>query len=326
MSLAGQVSEELNPQTKRRLVHVKAVYSQGLRLSESGGEIEGGLAIVAFDNSLEMMMYTCLEYTQSKVKERVDFDVLLDRTSEALRNKGKDPGRILRPVEVKNLRKARNAVQHEGNMPSRGDVERFASTTEAVLRATCSEVFSVDFGEVSLAQLIRDSGVRGEFLKADAAYGEGRYPDSLVYCGCAFDSAMFMEEGRLFGSSMLSSRPKVKGEESEKILGYADKLAEEIEVLKLGLDYKAYQKFRESFGFKVGVWEPLGTPGVFQELEEELRKRTGGLYDLADQSLGTRARFCLDFAIESALRWEAIERRSWYELFGDILKSALQGR
>lgn len=326
MGSAGPEPSVLDSQTKRRLVHVKAVYSQGLGLSKAGGEIEGGLAVVAFDNSLEMMMYTCLEYSQSKVKERMDLEGLLDLTSKALTNLGKDACRTLRPVEVRNLHKARNAVQHEGNMPSRGDVERFASTTVSVLRAVCSKVFAVDFDEVSLAQLIRDPGAKSEFLKADAAYSEGRYPDSLVCCGCAFYSAMLMEEGRLFGSSMTAARPTVKGEENQKLLDYANKLAEEIEVLKLGLDYKAYQKFRQSFGFKLGVWEALGIPGDFPALEKELREKTKGLYDSADPSLRTTARFCLDFAVDSVLRWEAVERKAWFEVISDIFEAALRER
>lgn len=326
MGSVGPGPSVLDSQTKRRLVHVKAVYSQGLRLSKAGGEIEGGLAVVAFDNSLEMMMYTCLEYNQSKVKERIDLEGLLDLASKALTNLGKDTRGILRPVEVRNLRKARNAVQHEGNMPSRGDVERFASTTVSVLRRVCSEVFAVDFDEVSLAQLIRESGVRDEFLKADAAYSEGKYPESLVRCGCAFYSAMLMEEGRLFGSSMTAVRPTVKGEESQKLLNYANKLAEEIEVLKLGLDYKAYQKFRQSFGFKLGVWEVLGAPDDFPALEKELWERTKGLYDSADPSLRTTTRFCLDFAVDSILRWEAVERKAWFEVIGDIVGAALRKR
>jgi hypothetical protein len=312
--LADPEGVNLDPQTSRRLVHVKAVYNQGLRLAESGGEIEGGLAVVAFDNSLEMVMYTCLEYLGAKIPDRALYADLVSLALETLKEKGKDSADILNPSAMKSLHRARNSVQHWGNLPSRNDVERFRSTTETILQSMCKEVFSIDLGEVSLAQLIKNPAVKKEYLKADNAYSAGRYLDSMIFCACAFEYAVRLEQGRLFGSWISIARPRINSTEGNKLLEYVDKLEEEIEILKLRLDYKAYQVFRESLYYNVGVSQPLESISGLDKMETELRRKIGSSIDPSRTDLRQKARFCLDFVVDAILRWESVERASWFDL------------
>lgn len=275
---------------------------------------------MAFDNSIEMLMYTCLEYLLVKIRARKHFEDLVDLVSRALdKEKEQAAKEVLSPIEIKNLHRARNAVQHEGNLPSRGDVERYRLVTEAVLRNVCTQIFSIEFSDVSLAQLVKNQAVKTEYLKADEAFSAGTYMDSIIFCTCAFDAAMRLEQGRLYGRFLL--HPTAETEEGKRLLEYVDELNEEIEVLKLRLDYKAYQKFREILVFQVGISQPFTSIEDFGVMESELRSRISSSFaSLQETDFRPAARFCLDFTVDSTLRWEALERRTWYELFGEILK------
>ncbi len=308
----------MNPQTARRLVHVKAVYVQGVRQSEAGGEIDGGLAVVAFDNALEMMMYTCLESWQTRLKGRKSFEDLVDLLSGELEKEGKKASKTINPIEIKDLHKARNAVQHQGHLPSRGDVERYLMVTETVLGNICREVFSMSLADISLGQLIKNQSVQTEYLKADAAFAKGKFLDCMISCACAFDSAMRREQSSLYGSAILADRFLVKGEAGEKLLQYIEKLDQEVEVLKLRLDYKAYQKFREILASEVGVAQPFSTIDDFRKMESELHARISSSAMSKEEELRPRARFCLDFTVDSILRWETLERKTWFDLLGEF--------
>jgi len=85
-------------------------------------------------------------------------------------------------------------------------------------------------------------------------------------------------------------------------------------ILKLRLDYKKYQKYRS---IVASVFEPssrtenwLSTEPeqIFGEVREKLLKEKA-----ESHASGETVRFCLGFALESILRWESVQRETWYE-------------
>jgi hypothetical protein len=90
-------------------------------------------------------------------------------------------------------------------------------------------------------------------------------------------------------------------------------LSEEIEVMKLRVDYKKYQKYRE---ISTNLQPFLRIASDVTPIEEILSKARiilGSYIKKAEGVLKEYARFCLSFAIESILRWESVPRRAWYE-------------
>jgi hypothetical protein len=108
------------------------------------------------------------------------------------------------------------------------------------------------------------------------------------------------------------------------LLEYVDKLEDEIEILKLRLDYKAYQVFRESLNYNVGVSQPFESIIGFDELETELRTKIGSSIDPSRTDLRQKARFCLDFVADAILRWESVERASWFDLLIQMSQNSLK--
>ena len=92
------------------------------------------------------------------------------------------------------------------------------------------------------------------------------------------------------------------------------KLVEELEILKLRLDYKKYQKYREIFSFKLEPFFRLSSNEI-NEIESEIKKKINEAIiawkSKDKEELRKNVVFCSNFVIENILKWEAIPRKGW---------------
>jgi hypothetical protein len=215
---------------------------------------------------------------------------------------------LLHEVEIRNLHRARNNVQHHGIIPSIDDIERYKTLTQEVLSNLSIKIFGLKFEEVLLGDLIKDELVRSLYKKAEKAYVSASYEDALMCIAAAFEQAKKKEQGRIYGSGLLWTLL------GKKVDDVTNKIIAEIEILKLRLDYKKYQKYREIF---LGALEPFTAlssdtlEGVLNETRKLIANAISAWKGGDRRKLREETTFCLNFVIDSILRWEAVPRWGW---------------
>jgi len=316
----------------RRLVYVKRLYIHGAEHAESGTQVDLALAILNFDNALEMLLYATLEFLGHSIKNK-GFHELLNSVNEVIKKERPNVNidKILCEREVKNLHTARNNVQHHGVIPSAEDIKRFQVLTEYVITHIIKEIFGISVLDISLGHLIKDKMVRELYLHADNAYLSKNYSEALIYCVATFETAKNKEQDRIYGSGLtfmrLSVEDKRLNRSMKPIIEYIDALTEEVEVLKLRLDYKKYQKYRSIIrateltpSYRMTSYNIDSIITETKKLLNEKIQKTGA------QDLKGDVEFCLNFAIESILRWESVLREAWYEPLRRTINQFLRSR
>lgn len=305
----------------RRLIYSKVLLLHGTEHSHIGTSVDTALAILHFDNAIEMLMRIILEfYHASNIQKERIFDDLVNNVKVLIKSKHPEinPDELLRTREIKNLHLVRNNIQHLGVIPAAEEVLRFRIVTENVISSVTSKLFKIHFSELSLGALIKDRRIRKLYAKADKAFSNRNYHEAIIFCVAAFETAKNMEQDRIYGSGLTFKRISIEDgiSNTEKdIIEYVDKLAEEVEVTKLRLDYKKYQKYREISTklqpFLRIAWSLTSIKDILSKTREILG------YDIRKVEqpiLKEYARFSLSFAIESILSWESVPRRAWYEV------------
>jgi hypothetical protein len=316
VDLSGK--KELPESTLRRLVYIRRLYLLALQHIESGTWADLGLAILSFDNAIEALLQTILEYNNVRRGEKISFPKLLEVTTSAISKMGLHAEDILDQVAILGLHTARNGVQHHGHIPHPDDVQRFRTITEGVLEKVLGKVFGTSLSEVSLATLIKNDIVREFYVNSETAFYSGDYRSALINVVAAFETAKNLEQLSIYGSGISLFRGmKISGEEPQKLLEYIEKLDEEVEILKLRLDYKKYQKYRELFPNLepfTSVLESKNRSSLELVLDSnKILSNIEGLIGSAsifkhEETLKEHAKFCLDFAIENILKWESLPR------------------
>jgi hypothetical protein len=304
----------------KRLIYAKSLLVHGIEHADVGTPIDVALAILHFDNSIEMLMRTILESLSAPDNRERTFDDLINNVKNVVKIKKPkiDSDELLKVRDIKNLHLARNMIQHLGIIPAADEVRRYRILTEKVMMDIASELFGTPFPRISLGTLIRDETVRKLYTKADKAFSIGNYRDGLIHCVAAFETAKNMEQDRIYGSGFTFKRLSAESGKKvpKEIIEYMDTLAEEIEVMKLRLDYKKYQKYRGIFS---NLKPFLRIAGLFSQIDERISKTEEILGDEMNEvdqgALKEHARFCLNFTIESILRWESVPRKAWYDVF-----------
>ncbi|MCL4429429.1 MAG: hypothetical protein M1167_01635 [Chloroflexi bacterium] len=306
---------QINPDVMRHLSYAKSIYFHALQHSESESALDRAIAIVNFDGAIEMFLYAVMEHSGSEVANNADFYFLINSVKEKLIALGEKPS-LLQEVSIKNMHRARNHIQHHGIIPSIEDAERYKAITYKVMSNLTECLLKKKFEEISLAELIQDSLIKQIFEKAEKAYFSSDYVTSLIYTAAAFERAKTTEQGKLWGSGILLA--VLEKALKKKYEDGSDKLFEviitELEILKLRLDYKKYQKYREVYQFALVPFTTLQHNTEY-DLIREIRNLVSQVilrWQAMDSSeLKNTATYCLAFALDSILAWQAIPRAGW---------------
>jgi len=314
---------DIPPDTIRHLSFAKSLYLHALKHSNSDSILDRAISVMNFDGSIETFLYAIIDYIGSEVQERAKYSDLLN----AVKPKLKDSS-LLQEVSLKNLHIARNDVQHHAIVPCFNDVQRYKTLTYQVLSNLSKAVLQKDFDEISLSELIQDSLVKTLYKKGEAAYFLGNYKDSLIYTAGSFEKAKRIEQNKLWESGLtfnvLSKVFDNKDDSNDELL---DTIIEELEILKLRLDYKQYQKYREVFWFTLKPFSNILSK-TEDEIINEIKKASETaikIWEKSPDGLKARAIYCLTFALDSILMWESVERSGWSDVISALWKAVGSG-
>jgi len=132
----------------RRLYLARRMLSEGIEDAKNASDLARMRAILALDHAVELVVATLLSELRIDVKPKTFLPEML----RALCNEREALKSHLMPIVT--LHNRRNAVQHEGLVPSTEEVRLQAVYAEGFVRDSVREVENKELEEISLASLI----------------------------------------------------------------------------------------------------------------------------------------------------------------------------
>ncbi len=224
-----------------RLVNIKAIYDHSLRLLENPTPLEGALALVLMDNSLEAMLKLVLDEVNENPKKDPSFPVLLEKVLQTEQLKDLKSYQI----SLMGLRAARNGFQHQGIVPDLNSVlNQFKPITETFLQAVSKQKMGIEWTNVSLSLLIRNEEIAAIIKKSEQEFSICNYVAAAAYLISAFELTKAVATLYIFGSGLSTAREGLKKyRKDDPLVKYVTTLDEEIETFKLGLNYKDFRYY-----------------------------------------------------------------------------------
>ena len=312
----------------RRLAYIKALFRIGIDQLEKGTEPNTAQALLTFDNCVEMMLWLLADFHGIRIRQKkqdIPFPELLSLVNDEMRKR--NISRVLPSYgsDLQELHLARNNVQHHGIVPSISTVQRYRVVAESILVGSAEDSLKLSWGDISMALLISDLVVRELYSRAEKEYENQKYLEAALSLIAAFECMKAKEIDRRAGSGIFLTRAfaEAAGEKSsdphiKALSRYAKAIEGEVEILKLGLDYKGFQRYRD-----FTQTDPLDhiTISVKEEDPAEVltvvKNEFGSKVGLkeTDAELQEWLVFAFGFVIDSILRWQLISRAGVVESF-----------
>lgn len=244
----------LSPALTNKLICAKYIFLQGKEILEKGSPYSEGLAILAFQDSLEMVLRIIIEHLNFPLKDNAQFSALL----EALEKQRT----ITHKTALLQINKARVNFKHYGLEPKKEDVNKFKSDLDTFFPNALQSFLQIDFDSLSLATLIRHQRTSNWLMKAERFLQDEKYTDSIECSAKAFELYWnhFYEQNNRRNNSYLTNNIRklanirsvsevndtIKGlvqvvEDSEKQFKL---LHDELNIIAHGIILHEYRKFK----------------------------------------------------------------------------------
>lgn len=272
----------------RRLVLAKALYLHGCSHALHKDVVSRMLAIHHFDNAIEIVL-RCVAMRQRTQPEKKQFyfeDLLGKIDNVPLKE------------QMSALHRARNAVQHQGDIPSMESVAKYRNYAEDFFMMICKDLFGVRYEELFLSTLIERENLKKRVLEAEEAFGRGEFKPCIELCEDALILATFDEANILHKAGILTRHWGV---------------SEELKLV-LGQDY--LEKYRDKEYFELagelrGAILQLGQATTSMQFLGEHRmdflkhrQIVESLCQSSDEGLKNKAEFSLNFVTSLILKWQ----------------------
>ncbi|MDE1837644.1 MAG: hypothetical protein KGJ23_13660 [Euryarchaeota archaeon] len=305
-------------------------------------------AIVLIDATIESLLRTALEQRPrfgrgSGADSELHLGGLFTAVSRAYGTAGTPsisaaPALFANELEILRIHEVRNTIQHQSIPPAKDEVRVQVDAAQRNIRSLVKALFGLDWEHISISNLFDDPIFRSLFTRSEKALREGRVEDAVYSIIACFEAARFLEQHRIWGSLISWAKGSaheesvLKDPKHQAIVGYVSTLHDEVEVLKLRLDYKEYRAYAQiGFGVISPAWEVLA---AFGRTDEEMCahwkkalsgnfaqfKEKGALTPEVATDLTNWVTFAQRFTSDAILRWQEFWRPGWGE--GD--KSAAQ--
>jgi hypothetical protein len=190
-------------------------------------------------------------------------------------------------AQIKNLNAARTSIKHQGVLPDTTSLKQLPAIVSELLGDLCRVYLAVELESLSLVALIRNDTVRAWISRAEEKHETEDYEQALICLGYAmYHLAEFGTTGGLLGVLMAQPRKKL-----EFTKPYGTDFT--VELLEHGVDPFTYHRFRDL------------TPRMAYDTEEsQVVYEWDKNYGHAKNWTRTNSRFCIEFCVDCALRFE----------------------
>ena len=180
---------------------------------------------------------------------------------------------------------------------------------------------------MSRSLLFKDNVTRELFKAGESFWAANNFADAATCLVACLERARVLEQTRMFGSligwkrEIASLSEAAQDGKLEPIRDFLTSLHDDVEILKLRLDYKAYMKYRDIASNTLSPWadwEPFMVDSSQQVFEnsKKLLAMDSRLPD-TDYLKSDWLPFAFPFVENAILTWQSIERVGWVELLLD---------
>lgn len=282
----------------RRLTFVKYVYHIAKNQFRQNSDIEISRSLVTLDNCVEAYMWIILEVC---VPDKVN--TLHGKNFRDITKEMKNHVKNFEEISINELHDTRNNIQHKGTMIAESQAQRYFVIVDRLF-ASCNEIFGVEWDFVSLSILIKNKEVTNYVVNAENAFSKNNFQICARYIIMAFETAKSFRQISQFGSlitldkanadSVVNQYPSLK-----PLFDYVDKIEQDLEVLKMGLEYNYWKGYRHELG-------DLNPRNVLfdSQNKNDFDKNKFPLFQETPQEIENWVRRNFSFIVETILMWE----------------------
>jgi len=99
--------------------------------------------------------------------------------------------------ELDELNRTRVLIQHYGQVPDEREAYRLVATSENFMREFCAQSFNVDYGALSMLDIISNDSIRMTLQEALDARKKGSYEDAIMTAHLAIEKAKCVVQDRI---------------------------------------------------------------------------------------------------------------------------------
>lgn len=131
-----------------RLICAKYIFLRGVEVLDRGGSFSSGLAVLHFQDAVEMALRVIAEYLHCSLKENAAFNQIIDAID------GVGDRKLTHRSALNQLNKARLNFKHFGLEPKEADAKKFKLNIEDFFPFAVQSFLDIDFESISLTNLI----------------------------------------------------------------------------------------------------------------------------------------------------------------------------
>jgi hypothetical protein len=143
-----------------QLLLAKRLFLEAAKYAAKVDPVSCGLSISLLQDSVEMVVWALIKDKGISVKETDGFVKHLDTLKS-------NSVTLVGINHIHELNKARVGFKHYGNLPAKGEPEKFRGYAETFLRAAITTHFGLDFDDLSLADLVPYPAIRDRLKSAE---------------------------------------------------------------------------------------------------------------------------------------------------------------
>lgn len=170
-------------QTIEQVLLVKYLFERGEDALSEGNDFSTGLAVSLFQDSIELLVWTIAKEVDAKMADKAAFEFVWDSIKTGSKNH--ESKELPFKARMLDLNKARVGFKHNGNLPAAIDGAKFQVHTEQFLTTSCSMFLKMDFGELSMANLIKDQQIAGHIKAAEKALLDNEHATAVKQAATA---------------------------------------------------------------------------------------------------------------------------------------------
>lgn len=179
-----KTDDALSPHDVQQLVPIRLALEAALLQVSTAGAYRRGAAIVALDAVVERCANLCASAHGLAVSAK------LEDTISRLRNEANLDWKPTILPDVRLLRKARNAAQHDGLEPDRESLPGWSRAVESFVVGLIEAQYGVDIRKVTLSNAITDPEIRRSFELAEEARELGEFSACIGHVDGAYITAL----------------------------------------------------------------------------------------------------------------------------------------
>jgi len=296
----------IDPGIINRIVYAKYLFWQGNDNLDKSTQFSEGIAVLNYQDSVEMVLRAIGEYLQAPIKDKTTFDGIIDLIEGSDRNK--ENYKFQYRSSLSQLNKSRVGFKHYGLLPIEDDVQKFSRDIESFYKTIIPVFFKISYESISLINLVKKQRVKNYLEIAKKNIRSNDFKESIIASAKAFHLLFVnIRDMELDIDHNLISDDFDKQQLIENIKKKLDEHEIEINILKHRINLSEYHLFKNI--------TPIITMYSSRRIFKENCFRFPNRYQ--HEFSEKNADFCLRFVVDSALNIQSspIIKSSYSNIF-----------